>query len=116
MEHPPPDAASCNDQGPASRVPMMKAMQAEAVERGQDYRVAARAAVVDGLANRMALAIDGHLERMAERGQADRRKGGYRRWLPTELGAIELAVPRTPGSVRRVGSRRTLAGRAMSIG
>ena len=32
---------------------------------------------------------------MAERGQADRRNGCYRRWLLTELGTIELAVPRT---------------------
>jgi transposase-like protein len=32
---------------------------------------------------------------MAERGQADRRNGCYTRWLLTELGLIELAVPRT---------------------
>ena len=32
---------------------------------------------------------------MAARGQADRRNGYYRRWLLTELGDIELAVPRT---------------------
>ena len=74
---------------------MMKAMQAEGVEWGEDYRTAARAAVVDVLATRMGLAIDRHLERMAERGQADRRNGSYRRWLLTELGQIELSVPRT---------------------
>jgi transposase-like protein len=39
--------------------------------------------------------IDEQLERMAELGQADRRNGCYRRWLLTELGAIELHVPRT---------------------
>jgi putative transposase len=39
--------------------------------------------------------IDEHLERMAELGQADRRNGCYRRWLLTELGDIELHVPRT---------------------
>lgn len=39
--------------------------------------------------------IDQHLERMAELGQADRRNGCYRRRLLTELGDIELAVPRT---------------------
>jgi transposase-like protein len=39
--------------------------------------------------------IDVHLERMAELGQADRRNGCYTRWLLTELGMIELAVPRT---------------------
>jgi transposase-like protein len=39
--------------------------------------------------------IDEHLERMAELGQADRRNGWHTRWLLTELGDIELAVPRT---------------------
>jgi transposase-like protein len=39
--------------------------------------------------------IDQHLERMAELGQADRRNGYYARWLLTELGMIELHVPRT---------------------
>ena len=75
---------------------MMKAMQAEGVEWGEDYRTAARAAVVDVLATRMGLAIDRHLERIAERGQADRRNGSYRRWLLTELGQIELRC-RAPG-------------------
>ena len=50
-------------------------------------------------------AIDQHLERMAEFGQADRRNGYYARWLLTELGMIELRVPRTrPGA--RSGWRR----------
>jgi putative transposase len=39
--------------------------------------------------------IDDHLERMAELGRADRRNGCYTRWLLTELGDIELQVPRT---------------------
>jgi putative transposase len=39
--------------------------------------------------------IDEHLERMAELGEADRRNGCHRRWLLTEIGEIELAVPRT---------------------
>ncbi len=43
----------------------------------------------------MAEAVDRPLERLAERGQADRRNGCYRRGLLTELGRIELAVPRT---------------------
>jgi hypothetical protein len=45
----------------------------------------------------MAETIDRHLKRMAELGQGDRRNGCYRRWLLTELDAIELAVP-TPGA------------------
>ena len=43
----------------------------------------------------MAARIDRHLEEMAERGEADRRNGSYGRWLMTELGEIELRVPRT---------------------
>jgi putative transposase len=74
---------------------MMKAMQADGVEWGEDYRGAARQALAQLLEGRMAETIDRHLERIAERGQADRRNGCYRRWLLTELGQIELAVPRT---------------------
>jgi putative transposase len=74
---------------------MVKAMQAEGVEWGEDYRQAARAALVELLEGRMDQVIDQHLERMAELGQADRRNGYYARWLLTELGMIELHVPRT---------------------
>jgi putative transposase len=74
---------------------MMKAMQVQGVEWGEDYRRGARQAVAEILEGRMDGLIDEHLERMAELGQADRRNGCYRRHLLTELGAIELAVPRT---------------------
>jgi transposase-like protein len=74
---------------------MMKAMQAEDVEWGEDYRAAARCTLAELLEGRMDQLIDEHLERMAARGQADRRNGCYTRWLLTELGDIELAVPRT---------------------
>jgi putative transposase len=74
---------------------MLKAMQAEGVEWGEDYRAGARHALAGLLEGRMDQLIDEHLERMAELGQADRRNGCYRRWLLTELGDIELAVPRT---------------------
>jgi putative transposase len=74
---------------------MMKGMQAEGLEWGEDYRGAAQQALTELLQGRMDQLIDEHLERMAELGEADRRNGCYRRWLLTELGAIELAVPRT---------------------
>ena len=74
---------------------MMKAMQADGVEWGEDYRQGARQAVVELLEGRMGALIDQHLERMAELGQADRRNGRYRRHLLTELSDLELAVPRT---------------------
>ncbi len=43
----------------------------------------------------MAVGVDRHLEEMAEHEVADRRNGSYQRWLMTELGEIELCVPRT---------------------
>jgi transposase-like protein len=77
---------------------MLKAMQAEGVEWGEDYRAGARHALAELLEGRMEQLIDEHLECMAELGQADRRNGCYHRWLLTELGDIELAVPRTAAS------------------
>jgi transposase-like protein len=70
-------------------------MQAEGVEWGADYRQSERQAVAEPLRSRMDQAIDQHLERMAVLGQADRRNGCYRSHLQTELGDLELAVPRT---------------------
>ena len=74
---------------------MMKAMQAEGVEWGEEYRAPASQALAELPEGRMGQLIDEHLERMAELGQADRRNGCYTRWLLTELGMIELHVPRT---------------------
>ncbi len=74
---------------------MMKAMQAQGIEWGEDYRRAGAAALKDVLEVRMAAGIDRHLEEMDRLGEADRRNGSYRRWLMTELGEIELSVPRT---------------------
>jgi hypothetical protein len=51
---------------------MMKAMQADGVEWGEDYRQGARHAVAELLRGRMDQLIDEHLELMAELGQADR--------------------------------------------
>jgi transposase-like protein len=74
---------------------MMKAMQAEGVEWGEDYRHAAADALKTILCDRMDAAIDRHLAEMGARQEADRRNGFYRRHLLTELGDIELCVPRT---------------------
>src|ERR687898_3426185 len=74
---------------------MMKAMRAEGVDWRENYRAPARQALAELLEGRMGQLIDEHLERMAELGQADRRNGYYARWLLTELGMIELQVPRT---------------------
>lgn len=74
---------------------MMKSMQAQGIEWGEDYRLAGGAALKAVIEGRMVAGIDRHLTAMAARGAADRRNGTYRRWLMTELGEIELSVPRT---------------------
>jgi len=74
---------------------MMEAMQAKDVEWGEDYRRAAGLALKEVLEGQMSDRIDRHLEEMGRREMADRRNGSYGRWLMTELGEIELSVPRT---------------------
>ena len=74
---------------------MMKAMRAQGVEQGEDYRHAAGVALKIILVNQMSELVDCHLDDMAEWEFADRRNASYTRWLMTELDAIELAVPRT---------------------
>ena len=74
---------------------MMKAMEGDGVEWGEDYRHAAADALKTILSGRMETTIDRHLAAMARRQEADRRNGFYRRHLLTELGDIELEVPRT---------------------
>ena len=93
-----PQAATIKSLPAAFR--MMKAMQVQGIEWDEDYRASARHALAGLLEGRMDQLLDEHLERMAELGQADRRNGCYRRWLLTELGDIELAVPRTRTSAR----------------
>jgi transposase-like protein len=60
-----------------------------------DYRHAARGALVDILEERMRNRVDLHLEEMAAVAEYDRRNGSYSRHLLTELGDIELHIPRT---------------------
>jgi putative transposase len=88
----------------------VKAMQADGLEWGEGYRGLGREAIAAVLQGQMAQAIDEHLDRMALLDEADRRNGCYRRRLLTELGDIELAVPRTrrfaPSGVVRAYARR----------
>lgn len=64
-------------------------------EWGLDYREASRKALSQILEGRMKDRIDRHLEQMAEGGEEDRRNGSFSRHLLTELGDIELDVPRS---------------------
>ena len=90
---------------------MMKAMQADGLGWGEDCRPLARQAIAGIIEDSLAASIDAHLLRVAERGEADRRNGTYRRRILTELGDIELSVPRTrtwsPVAVVRSYARRT---------
>ncbi len=89
---------------------LVKGMQAQGLEWGEGYRALGRDAIAAILQTQMGQAIDEHLDRMAALDQADRRNGSYRRHLLTELGAIELLVPRTrrfaPITVLRAYARR----------
>jgi putative transposase len=89
---------------------LVKGMQGQGLEWGDGYRGLGRAAIAAILQDQMSEAIDQHLDRMAVLDEADRRNGCYRRHLLTELGDIELAVPRTrrftPITVLRAYARR----------
>ncbi len=89
---------------------LVKGMQGQGLEWSESYRGLGRRAIAEILAGQMQASIDDHLDRMAALDQADRRNGSYRRHLLTELGTIELAVPRTrrfaPIGVVRAYARR----------
>lgn len=74
---------------------VVKAMQAEGLEWGEGYRPLGRQALEEIIEDQMAAAVDRYLDRLEADDAADRRNGYYRRHLLTELGDIELAVPRT---------------------
>ena len=90
---------------------MMKAMQGEGLGWGEDYRLLARRAPVGIIEDSLAARVDAYLLGAAARGEVDRRNGTCRRRIPTELGDIELSVPRTrtwsPVAVVRRYARRT---------
>ncbi|MGC2412217.1 MAG: IS256 family transposase [Stellaceae bacterium] len=86
-------------------------MVADGLEWGESYRPLGRQALAQIIEDQMAAAVDRHLDQIEADDAADRRNGYYRRHLLTELGDIELAVPRTrrysPTEVVRAYARRT---------
>lgn len=60
-----------------------------------DHRAAARQALKDLLEHRLRGAVDAYLHAVQRQGLPDRRNGSYPRHLLTELGDLELAIPRT---------------------
>jgi putative transposase len=79
-----------------------------------DYRQAGRRALSQILEERMKEHLDRHLEEMDKRGEEDRRNGSFSRHLLTELGDIELDVPRSR-RISAVGVVRAYARRAGHI-
>ena len=90
---------------------VVKAMQADGLEWGEGYRPLGRQALQEIIEEQMAAAVERHLDQLAADDAADRRNGYYRRHLLTELGDIEINVPRTrrysPTEVIRGYARRT---------
>lgn len=90
---------------------IVKAMQADGLEWAEGYRPLGRQALIEIIEGRLSEAVDGYLDRLDPAAVADRRNGYYRRHLLSELGDIELSVPRTrrysPCAVLRAYARRT---------
>lgn len=79
-----------------------------------DYRTAAREALKQILEGRMKNAIDAYLEHLSMQELPDRRNGSYRRHLLTELGDIQLQVPRTR-TFNPIGILQRFARRAVQV-
>jgi putative transposase len=60
-----------------------------------DYRPAARQALKEILEHRLHNRVDEYLEQIRSQGLSDRRNGYFSRHLLTELGNLELSIPRT---------------------
>jgi len=90
---------------------VVKAMQADGLDWAEGYRPLGRQALAEIIEDQMAAAIDHYVDQLEADDPADRRNGYYRRHLLTELGDIELSVPRTrrysPVEVIRAYARRT---------
>ena len=89
---------------------VVKAMRADGLEWGESYRPLGRQALAEIIQGRMAEAVDDWLDSLDGSAMRDRRNGSYSRHLLTELGDIELSVPRTrrfcPSEVLRSYARR----------
>ena len=74
---------------------VVKEMQADGLDRGEGYRPLGRQALAGIIEGRMAETVDRWLDGLDGSAMRDRRNGTYRRCLLSELGDIELNVPRT---------------------
>jgi putative transposase len=89
---------------------LVKAMRADGLDWSEGYRALGRQALGEIIEERMAESVDAWLDSLGENDAPDRRNGVYRRHLLSELGDIELCVPRTrrfcPSEVLRAHARR----------
>lgn len=89
---------------------VIKEMNLDTDQWDSDYRSAGRHSLELILQGRMQERISSHLDEMARLGRYDRRNGSFSRHLLTELGDIELNVPRTrrfsPVDIVRAYARR----------
>ncbi len=74
---------------------LVKEMQADGLDWGEGYRPLGRRALSEIIEGRMSEAVDHWLDGLDASAMRDRRNGFYRRHLLSELGDIELCVPRT---------------------
>ena len=74
---------------------VVKEMQADGLEWSEGYRALGQKALTEIIQDRMAEAVDYWLDSLDGLAMRDRRNGSYPRHLLTELGDIELRVPRT---------------------
>jgi Transposase, Mutator family len=95
---------------------VVKAMQADGLDWGEGYRPLGRQALAEIIETEMAAAVDRYLEGLEAEDAADRRNGYYRRSLMTELGDVELSVPRTRRYCPTEVVRATPAARPRSTG
>ena len=74
---------------------LVKEMQADGLEWGEGYRPLGREVLSEIVRGQMAEAVDRWLDSLDGLAMRDRRNGSYERRLLSELGDIELQVPRT---------------------
>jgi putative transposase len=73
----------------------VKAMRGDGLEWGEGYRELGRQALAEIIEEEMAASVERWLEGLGPDDEPDRRNGTYCRHLLSELGDIEIAVPRT---------------------
>jgi len=88
-----PQSATVRSLPQAFRI--IKEMTLQGYEWGEEYRDAGRRGIREFLECQMQNHLDRYLVEIASKGEYDRKNGHFSRHLLTELGDIELDVPRT---------------------